>query len=123
MTLDRRSTLRVHAYRPVKLHPQGRSHLIVETLTKDIATGGLRCLSSSILPVSTLIELEVVLNKGSEPLNVRGRTVWFRTIPQSEQFDVGIAFLDLSGISKRRLSTYIDDLSRQDSASQSSTRI
>ena len=86
---------------------------MIETLTKDLSIGGLRCVSPTLLPVSTELNLELVLSTGDEPLTVRGRTVWFQILPQSEQFDLGISFLDLPPITKRRLSVYIERLSSQ----------
>ena len=112
MTEERRSAPRFRAYRPVRLHGSSNPQ-VVETLTKELALGGVRCLSPTLFPVSTEVSLELVLSTGDEPLTVRGRTVWFQTIAQSEQFDLGISFLDLSPQNKRRLSAYLDRLSRQ----------
>ena len=112
MLQERRQSSRVRAYRPIRLHKPSTPE-VVETLTKDLALGGVRCISATLFPVSTEFNLELMLSSGDEPLVVRGRTVWFRTIPQSEQFDVGIAFFDLSSQNKRRLSGYLEHLSRQ----------
>ncbi len=86
---------------------------MVETLTKDLSLTGMRCLSSTICPVSSDVSLELILGNGQEPLALRGRTVWFQTIPEGDQFDIGIAFFDVSPHNKRRLSMYIDRLSPQ----------
>ncbi len=109
---ERRITPRVRAYRPVRLQKPGSPH-VVETLSKDLALGGLRCLSPALFPVSTEVSVELVLSSGDEPLSARGKTVWFQTIPQSEQFDLGIAFTDLQPRIKRRLSAYLERLSNQ----------
>ena len=109
---ERRGTPRFRAYRPVRLHRPSAPQL-VETLTKDLSAGGVRCLSPTLFPVSTELNLELVLSTGDEPLTVRGRTVWFQILPQSEQFDIGIAFFDLPPQNKRRLSVYLDRLSSQ----------
>ena len=107
---ERRNSSRVPAYRPVRLQQCGTSQ-IIETLTKDIALGGLRCVSHILLPVSTEVGVDLSLSSGGEPLSARGKTTWFRIIPGSEQFDVGIEFIDLSLKNKIRLSAYIDMLS------------
>lgn len=111
---ERRATPRIRAYRPVRLHHAGIPR-VVETLTKDLAVGGLRCVSQVLFPVSTEVNVELMLSTGSEPLTARGRAVWFQTIPHSEQFDLGISFLDLAPADKRRLSVYLDRLSSQSS--------
>ena len=110
MQQERRSAQRVRVYLPMQIHAPGAGHP-VETLTKDVSSAGLRCVSPSITPVSTEVGLDVVLSAGADQLSVRGKTIWFRTIPDSEQFDLGIAFVGLSDQDQRRLSAYIDHLS------------
>ena len=112
MSIERRNTPRVRAYRPVRIAKSGTSH-VVETLTKDIGMGGVRCITPTLFPVSSEVSVELVLSTGEEPFIVRGRAIWFRTIPHSEQFDLGIAFIELPAQNKRRLSAYIDRLSSQ----------
>ncbi len=112
---ERRSSPRIRAYRPVRLQHISTPRA-VETLTKDFSVGGLRCLSSTLFPVSTELTIQLVLSSGREPIRARGRTVWFRTIPQSDQFDLGIAFLEIPAHDKRRLSAYIENLSRNPSS-------
>jgi len=110
MIPERRAASRIRAYRPVRLHQTGNSR-IIETLCKDVSDGGLCCLSPVAFPVTSELELEIVLSSGQEPVTVRGRTSWFRSIPQSDQFDLGICFGDLPPADKRRLSAYINRLS------------
>ena len=107
---ERRATPRVRAYRPVRLQQTGIPR-VVETLTKDLGMGGMRCVSPVLLPVSAEVSVELMLSTGAEPLTTRGRAVWFHTIPQSEQFDLGISFFDLPPTDKRRLSAYLERLS------------
>ena len=106
---ERRSAPRARAYLPVRLQKPS-SPQVVETLTKDLAAGGMRCLSPSLVPVSSDVNIELMLSGGEEPLVVRGTAIWFRTLPQSEQFDLGIAFKGLDPRNKRRLSAYLDRL-------------
>src|SRR3989338_4892729 len=107
MAEERRASLRVSAYLPVRLHPNNQLK-VVETLTKNVGAGGARCVSPTVFPVSAEVTVEVSLSQGQEPLVLRGRTAWFRLIPESEQYDLGIAFVDLPPKIKARLSTYID---------------
>ena len=107
---NRRSTPRFRAYRPVRIQKPGTGQ-VVETLTKDLAIGGMRCLTPTLFPVSTELFLELVLSTGEEPFSVRGRAAWFQMIPHSEQFELGISFVDVSIPNQRRLSAYIARLS------------
>ena len=107
---ERRSTPRYHLYSPVRLQRPGTPQ-VIETLTKDLGVGGLRCISPSVFPVSTELNVEMMLSNGEGPIQARGRTAWFRMVPHSEQFDVGISFIDMPPQDKRRLSGYIERLS------------
>ena len=112
MMEERRRSPRVRAYRPVRLL-HSPAPQVVETLTKDLAAGGVRCVSPTVFPISTELTVELALSTGDEPLTVRGQLVWFRTIPHSEQFDLGIAFRDMPQQHIRRLSGYLANISRQ----------
>ncbi|MBI3331121.1 MAG: PilZ domain-containing protein [Candidatus Omnitrophica bacterium] len=105
---ERRAYTRLKLYYPVRLYP-GHSTRVVETLTKDLAAGGCRSLSATVIPVASELRVELQLPSGREPVTARGRAVWFRSIPESEQFDVGIIFSDLSAADKRRLSACLED--------------
>lgn len=111
---ERRAHPRLRVYHPVRLHRPGVPQM-VETLTKDMSAGGIQCLSSTLFPVSTDVEVELILMNGEGPFTARGQTRWFRMIANSDQFDVGISFLDLSPQNKRRLSAYLDLLTRKSS--------
>ena len=106
---ERRSHPRVRAYRPVRLQQSGMPK-VFETLTKDVGVGGLRCVTTTVFPVATELQVELALATGELPLSVRARAMWFRDIPHSEQYELGVAFVDLHERDKRRLSAYFDRL-------------
>jgi hypothetical protein len=112
MLNERRASSRVRAYRPVRLHLP-RSPRVLETLTKDLSVGGVCCISPTAFPISTELNLEFVLSTGEGSITARGRTTWFRSLPHSEQFDLGITFLDMPETDKRRLSVYLGRLSEK----------
>ena len=112
ITQERRSTPRVRAYRPVRLHAPHNPR-VVETLTKDLSIGGLRCLSPMVLPVSSEVNVELMPSTGEEPISLTGKTVWFRLLPHTEQCDVGISFKEISEQNKRRLSAYLDHIQKK----------
>ncbi len=107
MEAERRRGPRMRAYLPVRLST-GSHQPVIETLTKDLSPEGLRCLSPTAFPVSSELNVEVILAAGQESVALRGRTAWFRTIPFADQFDIGLNFIDVSPQTKRRLSSYIE---------------
>ena len=116
---ERRANPRVRAYRPVRL-TQRADGRVVETLAKDLSLAGMRFLSTTLFPVSTELNLELILSNGESPMNLHAKTAWFNTIPQSEQFDIGVMFMDIPEQDKRRLSAYINRLAQKPSFSLAS---
>lgn len=112
MLQERRAQSRVRAYRPVRIHQPGNSR-IIETLAKDLSEGGVCCLSPVALPIASEISIEIILSSGQEPLALHGKTAWFRIIPESEQFDLGITFSEVSPHMLRRLSGYLDHINQK----------
>ena len=73
-------------------------------------------MSPILCPVATEMNVELLLATQGQ-MTVRGKLTWFQTIPESEQFECGVAFTDLSEENKRRLSTFFDQLSHKSSLS------
>ena len=111
MREEQRQTPRVRVYHPIRLH-QPRSVSILETLTKNVSRGGFCCMSPVAIPISTEFSAELALSSGKEPLSLRGKVVWFQAIPHSEQFHIGMVFLDVHPENQRRLSAYLDRLAQ-----------
>ena len=109
MSQERRRAARIRCVLPLRLYPPGEAK-VIQTLTKDLSEGGLRCLSPVAKPVKTLLSVEIDLGPGKKPLTLRAHTVWFQEIPHSEQFYLGIAFQDLSSHHRELLSRYIDTI-------------
>ena len=117
MTSERRANPRLRVYDPIRIYASG-SPRPVETLTKDLAVGGLRSVSTKPFSVSTKLHIELMLPQGQGLLSLHGRTAWFRTIPDSDQFELGVAFTEMSDLDKRRLSAYLLRLSSQTASLQ-----
>jgi hypothetical protein len=87
--------------------PQG-----LHTLTKDVSQGGLRCLTPKPVPVGSEVRLEVLLAGSPIAMHIGGHTRWFREVPYSEMFEVGVAFEPVDPETERRLSTYLERLAQ-----------
>ena len=112
MSIERRYATRHRAYLPLRLRAAGAT-AAVETLTKDLSIGGLRCVSPEPLPVASDARLELIIAAAQEPLTLQAKVRWFRTLPYADQCELGLEFQDLSPKSARRLSTYLSRLIEQ----------
>lgn len=110
MLIERRKHPHIRVYLPAKLHPKG-NHTPLHTLTKDLSLGGLRCLSLKAIPVSMELQIELTVPNNSEVFQLHGRVAWFRSLPESDQYDLGISFSDLPEKTGQHLSAYLDKIS------------
>lgn len=109
MREERRSAKRFRAFHPVRFSLMHSRH-VIETLAKDLSIRGLRCLSPTLLLPATQLHLEILLCSSHGPIQANGRVVWFKTIEESEQFDLGIEFTTIKDKDKIRLSAYIENM-------------
>jgi hypothetical protein len=89
---------------------------VAQTLTKDVGLGGLRCISQVLTPVGQEMEVELTLPASGEQVRFQGKTVWFRLLPESEQVELGIAFVGAPEEVTRRLAAYLERFSHLNAA-------
>ncbi|MBI4322735.1 MAG: PilZ domain-containing protein [Candidatus Omnitrophica bacterium] len=106
---ERRRAPRVGCVLPVQLYAHDDPK-VIETLTKDLSTSGLRCLSPVVKGAASPVSLEMTLGQGERPLSLRAKIVWFERVPHGNQFYLGLAFQNLSDQDTRRLSRYLERL-------------
>ena len=110
MSQERRRYPRVPCVLPIRLTPLGEPG-VIETLTKSLSVGGVRCLSPVKRPLLTPVSVELIPGKGLDPIMVSGKILWVEPVPMSEQFQLGIEFSNLKEQDSRRLSVYISKIS------------
>ena len=69
---------------------------IVNALTKDISPGGIRIMANVLLPVGTLLKLEIVLSQRRRRLHATGVVRWARSVYEEELHEMGIEFDHIS---------------------------
>ena len=106
MRQERRRSPRLHAYLPVKISKSGTR--VVETLTKDVSESGVRFLTPEPPAVGTRVKIELTLPSPHQVVTVQGRAAWFRVLPDSDQFDIGVQFEDLTQETRILLSRYLE---------------
>ncbi|MFZ2053565.1 MAG: PilZ domain-containing protein [Candidatus Aminicenantales bacterium] len=74
--------------------PEDKS--IVNALTKDISPGGVRIMTNMLLPVNTLLKIEIVLSKRRRRVHTMGVVRWARSVYEEELFEMGIEFSQIS---------------------------
>jgi c-di-GMP-binding flagellar brake protein YcgR len=69
---------------------------IINALTKDLSPGGVRLLTDVLLPVDTLLKMEIVLSRRRRVVHAMGMVRWARTMYEEEMFEIGIEFTQIS---------------------------
>src|SRR5512139_177830 len=69
---------------------------ILNALTKDISPGGVRLTTNILLPVNTLLKMELVLSRRRRVIQATGIVRWARTVYDEEMFEIGIEFTQIS---------------------------
>jgi hypothetical protein len=83
----------------IELLADGRSaaeRTITNALTKDISPGGVRVVTSTLLPVDTLLMMEIVLSGLHRVLRAMGVVRWTRSVYGEGMFESGIEFTQIS---------------------------
>ena len=69
---------------------------IINALTKDISPGGARIMTNILIPVNTLLKLDIVLSQRRRRVHGTGIVRWSRSVYQEELFEMGIEFTQIS---------------------------
>lgn len=69
---------------------------VLNALTKDISPGGVRLTTNKLLPVNTLLKIEVVLSRRRRVVRAMGIVRWARTVYDEEMFEIGVEFTQIS---------------------------
>ncbi len=67
---------------------------VVYALTKDISSGGVKILTDRMLPVDTLLHIELTLAKLRKLVTVTGKVRWVKRLYDDEVFEMGLEFVD-----------------------------
>lgn len=102
---EKRANPRVKLKTPVNFQIRGRPHY-TNALSDDISLSGLRLINDSFIGPGTLVELRI--NVLSRILNPTGRIAWSSRIPHSDNYRVGVEFLQIQKPERNYLADYID---------------
>jgi len=86
-------------------------------LAKDISSGGICIIVFENLPVDTELSLKIFLSDINYVMEVKGRVAWKSEYSLSSEgtvrYQLGIEFVDISDLDRKRLDNYIFTLLRK----------
>ncbi len=76
------------------------------SITKDISAGGVRFVTGYTLPLGTILELKIQLEKGEKSIDCLGKICRIEEDSVSAMFNLAAYFLDISSADRVRLDNY-----------------
>lgn len=90
---DSRRYKRVPFKRGVRVCHQSRG-VFEGNLAQDISQGGVRVFTSDFIPILTVVTVLVQLKDKTSVLEFQAKVVWVRYNPLSENYQLGLEFMD-----------------------------
>lgn len=78
-----------------------------EYMTKNISKGGIKFLVHDFIPKDSILKIKLVLYKTSATFEALVRTMWVRQVPNSDQYEIGVQFIDIPHEAVDHLIDYI----------------
>jgi len=94
----------------VNLHQSGGASAI-SAVTENIGMGGICVLLNKGLDIFSPVELDLTLDDGKGPLQMKGTIVWVvqrKEFRKGSTFDTGVEFAELSPEDKARIEAILD---------------
>ena len=112
---DRRQFPRIATYLPVRVRLP-RTGRYLQTLTKDVSVGGMRCMVEGQPAINDMVMMELPLYKEVMPLHTRASVAWVRPITAGQSV-VGVRFGELTAAERAALTAYLEQLTPQPASS------
>lgn len=68
----------------------------LNALTKDISPGGVRLITNRLLPINTLLKMEIVLSQRRHVVRAVGIVRWASAVYEDEMYETGVEFTEIS---------------------------
>jgi hypothetical protein len=80
---------------------------IIHNHTKDISVSGARIQAHILLPVDTLIMIEMTLKTLRQIITVLGKVKWIKLVIEDDSYEAGVEFVNTSSEAIKKLEHYI----------------
>jgi uncharacterized protein (TIGR02266 family) len=94
----------------IKLLPQDKFQHdkdVVYALTKDISSGGVKIVTDKMLPIDTVLKIELTLAKIRKLVEATAKVRWVNRLYDDDVFEMGLEFVDTPAESVMLLLEYI----------------
>lgn len=107
LTENRRKSFRLERILVVEMEMEDKPSTRFGVFTLDLSTTGMRINHEAPLPEDRSIDFRILLEPGTEPVNVRSRVSWQKENPFGHYL-IGLQFTDLEPEAQDRIQAYIE---------------
>jgi len=83
------------------------SEKVSDHMTKDLSQGGIRFLVHDFIPKGSHLKIKLDLPGALVAIEAMVRLVWIRSVPHSDEYEVGVQFIDMPPPAAMHLIGYI----------------
>jgi len=80
---------------------------IIYDSSRDISTSGARIHAHILLPVDTLVRIDITLKTIHQMITVMGKVKWVKIICDDESYEAGVEFVNTADEAIKKLKDYI----------------
>jgi c-di-GMP-binding flagellar brake protein YcgR len=75
--------------------------------SKDISASGAKIQGNILLPVNTLVNIDLTLESLHQKITALGRVKWIKIITEGDAYEAGVEFVDTPGEAIKKIEDYI----------------
>jgi uncharacterized protein (TIGR02266 family) len=101
----------------IKLLPEDKyqhDKNVVYALTKDISSGGVKIVTDKMLPIDTILKIQLTLAKMRKLVEATAKVRWVNRLYDDDVFEMGLEFIDTPAESVMLLLEYIYGLEEEE---------
>lgn len=111
--IERRRFPRLNSRIPIQYERiVGHKSTLRGTITGDIGGGGIKFIAQEFIPLFIKLKVKMFLTSSSNVILALSKVIWVRKLSCLDRYEVGLEFVDLPQINRRRITNYIGNRSR-----------
>jgi hypothetical protein len=80
---------------------------VIHNRGKDISTSGIRINTNIILPLDTLLMMDIKLKYLQQKIGALGKVKWIKLVVEDESYELGVQFVSSPREARQKLAEYI----------------
>jgi len=109
--VEKRRFRRMESNLPVKYRNLKMAANPLGSLTKDISEGGIRFKTNEFISLACRLVVEITIPTAQRPIKAISKVAWIKRSPDSDQYELGNQFLEISKEDRAIITDYVSRIS------------